>query len=127
VAANAENAKLPRFWDRDRDGIAQSWCNERVWCNPPYGVETSKWVAKAAQCEADLSVLLVPSKTETEWFHEYAMRASEVRFVRRRVHFDRPGVGLAYKNVRPQFASIILVFGREPNLLPEIGCSLDAL
>ena len=47
VCADAQNAKCPVFYDREQDGLAQTW--EGVcWCNPPYGREIARWVEKAA-------------------------------------------------------------------------------
>lgn len=45
--ATAQNAKCPRFFTKEIDGLAQSWRGETVFCNPPYGRDISKWVAKA--------------------------------------------------------------------------------
>lgn len=62
VAAAPHNAKAPRFYTRDDDGLSQPWTNnatatgdfwtrykrgnERVWCNPPYS-DIRPWVEKA--------------------------------------------------------------------------------
>lgn len=46
VAAAEHNAKAPRFYTRKEDGLAQSWADERVWCNPPYS-DCGAWVRKA--------------------------------------------------------------------------------
>lgn len=45
--ATPENAKCARFFTKEIDGLAQSWRGETVFCNPPYGRDLSKWVAKA--------------------------------------------------------------------------------
>lgn len=49
VCATKENAKCKRFYDRERNGLAQSWKNDICWMNPPYGREISKWVKKASE------------------------------------------------------------------------------
>ena len=67
AAAEAHNAKLPRFWDRSIDGLSQNWGSERVWCNPPYGREIVPWIRKAHESRG-LSVLLVPARTDTAWW-----------------------------------------------------------
>ena len=46
VAANHYNAKCPRYFTIEDDGLAQSWAGERVWCNPPFS-NIEPWVRKA--------------------------------------------------------------------------------
>ncbi len=92
--------------DADRimhlDGLARSWADERVFCNPPYGRNVWRWLAKAP--EAELAVFLLPARTDTQWWHEYAMQAAEIRFLRGRLHFGDggpapfPSVVLVYRN-----------------------------
>lgn len=67
-----------------RDGTYRDWGGQRVFCNPPYG-DVSKWLAKAQ--EAECAVYLLPARTDTKWWHEYVMRAAEIRFIRGRLKF----------------------------------------
>lgn len=83
------NTKLERFWSPLEDGLRQSWVGERVWCNPPYS-RIVPWVAKAAKREAEVAVLLLPSRTGTEWWHAHGQHADEIRWIRGRVRFERP-------------------------------------
>ncbi len=46
VCASASNAKLPRYWNQQDDGLAKSWAGERCWMNPPYGRTIGRWCAK---------------------------------------------------------------------------------
>lgn len=48
VCATPQNAKCPRFFTKEIDGLAQSWYGETVYCNPPYGRDIAKWVKKAS-------------------------------------------------------------------------------
>lgn len=82
------------------DGLALSWAGRRVFCNPPYGREITKWIAKAH--EADLAIFLLPARTDTKWWHEYAMKAQEIRFIRGRLHFNEGG--------RCPFPCVLIVF-----------------
>lgn len=104
VCATAENAKCARYYDKEQDGLAQEW-RGKCWMNPPYGREIGKWMRKAlesAQENGATVVCLVPARTDTKWWHDYAMRG-EVRFVRGRLKFG--GV----KNSAP-FPSAVVIF-----------------
>lgn len=47
--ATPENAKCAKFYTAEDDGLKQSWDNERVFCNPPYGRQIKDWVKKASE------------------------------------------------------------------------------
>ena len=44
-----KNAKCAKHYTKEQDGLAQDWTGERVFCNPPYGREMPKWIAKCAE------------------------------------------------------------------------------
>jgi hypothetical protein len=73
--------------------------------NPPYGKEISKWIAKAYQeyQRGATCVLLIPSRTDTKWWHDYIMKADEIRFIKGRLKFGDS------KNSAP-FPSAIVIF-----------------
>jgi phage N-6-adenine-methyltransferase len=48
ACALPENAKCDVYYTPEQDGLVQRW-HGTVWCNPPYGREIGKWVAKAAK------------------------------------------------------------------------------
>lgn len=83
------------------DGLIKSWAGERVYCNPPYGRGVDRWLAKAS--EATLAVYLLPSRTDTRWWHVYAPRAAEIRFLRGRLRFGKASAGAP-------FPSVLLIF-----------------
>ena len=91
VCATAENAKCPRYFTKEINGLTQSWAGHRVWCNPPYGRAVGDFIRKAYLESKDnvgtICVCLVASRTDTAWWHDYAMRASEIRLIRGRVKF----------------------------------------
>ena len=87
------------------DGLTRSWVGERVYCNPPYGRGVGDWLAKAV--EAEVAVYLLPARTDTRWWHEWAMRATEIRFLRGRLRFGEAA------NTAP-FPSVILVYRTAP-------------
>jgi site-specific DNA-methyltransferase (adenine-specific) len=70
-----------------RDGLAASWFGEIVWCNPPYGRQIKDWVKKAHQESIGAKiVMLLPARTDTMWFHDYAIQ-HKVTFIRGRLKF----------------------------------------
>jgi phage N-6-adenine-methyltransferase len=84
--ATAENAKCPRFFTKEQDGLAQVWTG-RVFMNPPYGREISAWMRKAweaSQTTAELVLCLVPVRTGSRWWQEWVKRG-EVDFLPGRV------------------------------------------
>ena len=102
--ATPENAKCKSYFTRGDDGLAQSWAPERVFVNPPYGREIGHWMRKAweeSQAGA-LVVCLIPARTDTAWWHDYAMKG-EFRFIRGRLKFG------GAKNSAP-FPSAVIVF-----------------
>lgn len=105
ACALPSNAKCARYFTPVIDGLKQPW-RGRVWCNPPYGRELGKWVAKAASAEeSDVVVMLLPARTDTRWFHEFIYKRAEIRFLKGRLKF---GGG---KNSAP-FPSMVVVFRR---------------
>ncbi|MGE3806212.1 MAG: DNA N-6-adenine-methyltransferase [Gemmataceae bacterium] len=100
----AESAKCERHFTAADDGLAQPW-QGRVFMNPPYGRAIGDWMRKAwesSQTTAELVVCLVPARTDTGWWHEWASRG-EVRFLRGRVKFGDAKSGAP-------FPSAIVVF-----------------
>lgn len=90
ACATAENAKCARFFSPEEDGLAQDWGGQVVFCNPPYGRgETGRWLRKAwlASYRGATVVLLIPARTDTAWWHDYAA-FGEVTFVRGRLKFN---------------------------------------
>ena len=98
VAATADNTKAPAFYTESDDGLAQAW-HGICWCNPPYGAGTaplSAWVKKALQ-ESRIGatvVMLIPARTNTNWFHDCCLAHGEVRFLRGRPKFGGADHGL---------------------------------
>jgi phage N-6-adenine-methyltransferase len=104
VCATAENAKCERYFTRDDDGLAQTWTG-RVWMNPPYGRAVPNWMGKAwesSQTTAEIVVCLVPARTDTAWWHEFAVQG-EIEFLRGRLKFG------SLTNSAP-FPSAVVVF-----------------
>lgn len=116
LAASQENTKCPKYYSIQNDSLKQTWSGV-CWLNPPYGNKESKikdWVKKAYEsAEADPSltvVMLIPARTNTKWFHQYVMKASEVRLICGRVKF------VGNKHGLPQ-PLVLVVFKKSENTI----------
>ena len=106
VCANDENAKCAKYYTAENDGLAQDW-KGTCWMNPPYGREIGKWMRKAYESSRGGAtvVCLVPARTDTRWWHDYATNG-EIRFIKGRLKFGDQ------KNSAP-FPSAIVIFKQE--------------
>jgi len=86
------------------DGLSIEWGNSNF-VNPPYGREIGKWIKKGYEeyLKCKTVVFLVPSRTDTKWWHEYLMKADEIRFVKGRIKFGESATGAP-------FPSAIVIF-----------------
>ncbi len=73
--------------------------------NPPYGRKIKSWMKKAYEASraGALVVCLVPARTDTAWWHDYAAKADEIRFIRGRLRFG------AANHAAP-FPSAVVIF-----------------
>lgn len=88
--------------------------------NPPYGDQISEWMRKAFEaslCGATV-VCLVPSRTDTHWWADFAMRASEIRFVKGRLSF---GDG----RFSAPFASSVIIY--RPRSIATAMCAVPTI
>jgi phage N-6-adenine-methyltransferase len=104
LCADCGNAKVSRYMDREVS-LSNNW-NGRgaAWLNPPYGAEISAWVQKASETRR-LIVGFLPGRTNAPWWHDYVMRAFEIRCVRRKVSFAN---GDGCKGVPPWGAMVAI-------------------
>lgn len=111
AAATDKSAKCPNYYTPEKDGLKQPWIGGAVFCNPPYGKQIGEWVRKAYE-EAQRGttiVLLIPSRTDTAYFHDYIYGKAELRFVRGRLKFtDEDGNA---KQSAP-FPSMVVVYNK---------------
>ena len=77
--------------------------------NPPYGRTIGLWMRKAYEesQRGALVVCLVPARTDTAWWHDYATKG-QVTFIRGRLKFG------GHRNSAP-FPSATVVFLPNPN------------
>lgn len=71
------------------DGLNTEW-GKCSFCNPPYGREIGKWITKGYEehLKGKTVVFLIPSRTDTIYWHRYIMKATEIRFIKGRLHFN---------------------------------------
>lgn len=103
--ATPENHKCSQYYTKSDNGLNCSWGGYNVFCNPPYS-EISQWVRKAyyeAQKDNTVVVLLIPSRTDTKYFHDYIYHRAEIRFIKGRLKFSN-----AINNA--PFPSMIVIF-----------------
>ena len=106
-AASDDNHKCDLYFTEKEDGLKQSRTGHTVFCNPPYCRKTGDWVKKAYdECKTGGTkvVMLLPSRTDTRWFHDYCLPYGEIRFIKGRLKFGEA------KNSAP-FGSMIVIFG----------------
>lgn len=112
VCATPENAKAPRYFTKEQDGLVQDW-KGTCWMNPPYGKDIEAWVQKASVSAMDGAtvVCLLPARTDTKWWHSWIWdevrdepyRNVSIHFIRGRLKFG------GAKNSAP-FPSVVVVF-----------------
>jgi site-specific DNA-methyltransferase (adenine-specific) len=119
------------------DALTKPWIVDHLsprnyFLNPPYSAgNIDKFMAKAYEesQKGAVVVCLVPCATDTRWWHNYAMKAQEIRFIKGRVRFvgyDEEGKQI--KN-SPTFSSCVVIFDKNytnPTFnLPRIGKTIE--
>lgn len=101
VAASDKHHKVIRFIDEKDNAMTCDWPGKNCWLNPPYGkgYSLSRWVERAYHqvCSgkyAEIVVMLIPARTNTNWFHDICLKYGEVRFIKGRPKFGGAKHGL---------------------------------
>ena len=85
-----QNAKCKNFYTMEDDGLEKDWEGETVFVNPPYS-KIKDWVLKCHRESLKPNttvVMLIPSRTDTKWWHQYCMAAHQILFVKGRLKFE---------------------------------------
>ncbi|NCB45258.1 MAG: adenine methyltransferase [Clostridia bacterium] len=103
VCALPWNTKCAKYFTPEQNGLLQEWRGV-CWMNPPYGRQIGLWVEKAYESSKNGAtvVCLLPSRTDTAWWHDYCMKG-EIRLLRGRLKFGDS------KNSAP-FPSAVVIF-----------------
>lgn len=92
VCANSANAKCWKYFTIEQNSLLLEW-NGVCYMNPPYGREIYWWVQKAfnESQKGSTIVCLLPTRTDTQWWHSYCMKSFEIRLLTRRLTFSKYG------------------------------------
>lgn len=114
VSANKDNAKCPSFYTMEDNALTKPW-GKKNWCNPPYS-RVKEFAEKASleQANGNMTVMLIPARTDTIFFHKYCYNKPnvEIRFLKGRIKFISPDGSLLRKgasNSAP-FPSMVVIF-----------------
>ena len=114
VCAVKTNAKCQNYLDANGiwSGLAVSW-QGTCWMNPPYGRQIEKWVQKAFESSMTGAtvVCLLPSRTDTRWWHDYVMQAHEIRFIKGRLRFGKTKTNAPFPSAIVVFKPMIMEVG----------------
>jgi len=120
AAASHENHKCVPYLTEN--ALSMDWCSlsagGSIWLNPPYGREIGKWIEKAywESTKGCTVVCLTFARTDTKWWHDWAMRSAEIRLVKGRIKFQEaqssapaPSCLLVFDEKRrtPRFSAIV--------------------
>lgn len=115
-----ETAKCTKFYTPVENGLLQSWGGETVFVNPPYGRTIGQWVKKAYEesRKGTVVVCLLPSRTDTKWWHEYCVKG-EIRFIKGRLKFENRALPSwqadgSFKGQSAPFPSAVVIFCERP-------------
>ncbi|MBV8705032.1 MAG: hypothetical protein JO118_15135, partial [Acetobacteraceae bacterium] len=89
-----ETVAAATYFTKEMDGLSRPW-RGRVWLNPPYAAGVvdrfvGKLVRHVGAGDVTAAILLVDSRTDTQWFHHAAGARARVCFTRGRISFVRP-------------------------------------
>lgn len=118
VAASEANAKCWAYYSKKADALTIDWREDSgefpptCWLNPPYSkCRPFIWKAALEASKGCTVVCLVPSRTDTRWWHEHvwdcatnaARPGVEIRFLKGRLKFGGATAGAP-------FPSVVIVF-----------------
>lgn len=122
VAATEENKKCAYFIGKEENALTARWMSKN-WCNPPYS-QVKEFAAKAAEeaKNGNMTVMLIPARTDTRFFHDYIYNKPdvEIRFLKGRLKFISPdgsllrGTKMNGSNNAAPFPSMIVIFNSQP-------------
>ena len=113
------NTKCRKYFTEEQNGLVQDWKEERVFVNPPFS-DIKSWVRKCyqeGQKFNTLVVMILPSRTDTQYWHDYIMKSHEIWFAKGRVNFLKDGKKTQNGST---FPLAIITFKKTTNENPRI-------
>jgi len=106
VSSTHRNAKFEAHLTKEDDALTKDW-RLNFFMNPPYS-QIRLWMKKAYSEHLKNNVdglILVYSKTDTKWWHEFVEGKSEVHFIQGRLQFEINGIvpRYCYKSCKKVF------------------------
>ena len=100
----------------EQQGFMRRW-EGNVWMNPPYGMDTPKWMNRLR--EHGHGIALVFARTDTGWFQGYVPYADAICFISKRIQFVRAeqageyAKGAKAKNSGSGAGSMLIAYGED--------------
>lgn len=134
AAATFTNKKTSAYFGLSHpDALKVDWHYKPLrtifFLNPPYS-KISAFMKKAYEesLKGAVVVCLIPCRTDTYYWHDYVMKAQEIRFINGRLKFGRSKKHLfdADTSCAP-FPSCVIIFNKSlPGNIPRIGKTINA-
>jgi len=109
VAASADNAKAPKYFTAEQDGLKQEWVGKRIWVNVPYNKERlGEWIARAynaAKEDRKTVACLLPLWHGYDWWRDYVSKGEII-------HLQGFGYGPAGKK---RHDCVVVIFRPDPD------------
>jgi phage N-6-adenine-methyltransferase len=94
AAGSVTNKRAMRVFTKQTSALEHEWITKAqagsfVWLNPPYS-QIKAFVRRTAEQVKRYNYtvpMLVPARTDTEWFHEACSTAQNIYFIKGRLHF----------------------------------------
>lgn len=98
------------YQSNDKSSLLKEW-GSRSFVNPPYS-NIFNFLQKGyiEYTKGKLIVFLIPSRTDTIYWHKFVMKATNIRFIKERLRFNNS------KNTAP-FPSCVVIFN--PKVLSD--------
>ena len=95
VAASEKNHKCESYFTKEDNALDQVW-EGNIFCNPPYGRDIKNWLKKGYEEHLRdperFIVFLIPSRTDTTYWHDYIFNKAHIDFIKGRLKFEVGGV-----------------------------------